>query len=139
VRLRAPSASRSRMTGKRRAARGLDAVVGFVLGEAEDIPAVDEEGGMALAEVDVAGVELGEVGDDVDDGVALADGEGLEGGHELGIGEAPQGSEEFVRHACVLPRASDGMGPHRATESVSPPSGKKRYSRQQLVLERVDG
>ena len=60
-------------------AGGLDAVVGLVLGEAEGVAAVDEEGGIALPEMEVAGVELGEVGDELGRGLALAGGEGSSG------------------------------------------------------------
>ena len=80
-------------------AGGLDAVVGLVLGEAEGIAAVDEERRIALPEVDVAGVELGEVGDELGRGLPLASGQGLQARDEIAVGKVAQGSEDFVRHA----------------------------------------
>src|SRR5207244_7446215 len=53
--------------------RDLDPVVGLSLGEPESVPAVDEERGVALAQVDVARVELGEVRDEVDGRLAFTD------------------------------------------------------------------
>jgi hypothetical protein len=71
-------------------ASGFDAVVGLVLGEAEDGAAVDEEGGMSLPEVDVADVHLGEVGDDLGGDVSGAAGEGKESGDEVAVGQESQ-------------------------------------------------
>ncbi len=53
----------------------LDAVVGRVLGQAERSGAVDIEGAVALAEVEPAGVELGEVRDQLDGGLPLGSGQ----------------------------------------------------------------
>ena len=69
-------------------ASGVDAVVGLVLGEAKDVPTVDEEGRIALPEVDVAGVELGEVGDELGGRLTLGSGEALQARDEVGVGEA---------------------------------------------------
>ena len=79
-------------------AGGVDTVVGLVLGQTEDVPTVDEQGRIALAEVDVAGVELGEVGDELGGRLTLGSGEALQARDEVGVGEATQGNEEFVRH-----------------------------------------
>jgi hypothetical protein len=71
-------------------ASGLDAVVGLVLGEPQDGATVGEEGGVALSEVDVADVHLGEVGDDLDGDVSGATREREEAGNEVAVGEEPE-------------------------------------------------
>jgi hypothetical protein len=87
--------------------RGLDAVVGLVLGEAEDGATVGEERGVALAEVDVADVHLGEVGDDLHGDLPRAAGEDEESGDEVAVGEVSKRVEQFVRHR---PSCSTGAG-----------------------------
>jgi hypothetical protein len=68
-------------------ASGFDAVVGLVLGEAEDGSAVGEEGGMAFSEVDVADVHLGEVSDDLRGDESGAAREREESGDQIEVGE----------------------------------------------------
>ncbi len=71
-------------------ARDLDAVVGLVLGEGEGVAAVGEERGVAGAQVDVAGVELGEVRDEQRRVAALSPGERLYPRDQLRVGEASE-------------------------------------------------
>jgi hypothetical protein len=68
---------------------------------------------MALSEVDVADVHLGEVGDDLHGDVSRAAGEGEEPGNEFAVGEALERSEQFVRHGRVVAPERGGMGPRR--------------------------
>jgi len=73
-----------------RGASDLDPVVRLVLGEREHMAAVREERGIALAEVDVTGVELCEVRDELGGGHALSRRETLDPCDELVVGEATQ-------------------------------------------------
>jgi hypothetical protein len=56
----------------------LDPVVGGVLGEPQDLPAVREERREPQAQVDPTGVELGQVGDKVHGGRAFVMGQSVE-------------------------------------------------------------
>ena len=112
----------------REAARGpsdLDAVVGLVLGEREDGPAVGEERRVARSQMDIARVELGDMGDEKCRGVAFACGQFLRARHEVVVRKATKGSESVVRHACLYhPRVQDWvrilMQLHRAGAPVTP-------------------
>jgi hypothetical protein len=83
-----------------------DAVVGLLLGEGEDVPAVGEERAMAGAQVHVAGIQLREVGDEEDGGVTLASREVLDARDELGVGEPTEGREKVGPHACLYHRVA---------------------------------
>ena len=114
VRFTAPEARRSRTKGESPGGAGdLHAVVGLVVGEGEDVAAVDEEGGVAGAQVKVSGVELGEVGDEECGGAALAGGEALHSREELVVGEATKRLEELLRRLLV-----GHLGPPAPRESV---------------------
>ena len=63
---------------------------------------------MAGAQVHVARIELGEVGDEEGRGATLASGEVLDARDELGIGEPPEGREKVVPHACLYHRVVRG-------------------------------
>jgi hypothetical protein len=79
-----------------------DAVVGFLLGEAEDVSAVGEERAVAGPKVHVARVELREVRHEQDHGSTLASGEIPDASDELGVGQASEGREK-VLHAPLYP------------------------------------
>jgi hypothetical protein len=81
-------------------ARGLDAVVGLVLGERENVPAVDEEGRVAGAQVHVPRVELGQMHDEESRRAAFTGSQALHSRDELVVGQPADGAEE------ILPRAS---------------------------------
>jgi len=70
----------------RRAGR-LDPEVGGVLGEVEHLRAVGEQGGAALRGVEAPGVHLGEVGDELRGGQALAAGAAPEACEQICVGE----------------------------------------------------
>ena len=78
-----------------------DAVVGLLLGQAEEFPAVAEERAVAGPEVHVAGIELREVGDQEDHGPALANSEVLDASHQLRVGEVPEGCQEVRLHVSL--------------------------------------
>jgi hypothetical protein len=83
-------------------ASGVDAVVGLVLGQTEYVATVDEEGGIALPEVDIAGVELGEVSNELGGRLPLGGGEALQARDEIGVGEAAQGNRSSLgMSACI--------------------------------------
>jgi hypothetical protein len=82
--------------------RDLDVVIGLVLREGEGVAAVGEERGVAGPQVHVAGVELGEMRDEQRRRAALAGGQGLHPGDELGVGEATEGPEEVRLHVGWL-------------------------------------
>jgi hypothetical protein len=63
--------------------------------------AVGEERAIALAEMDVTCVELGEVRDERGRLAALARGHMFQPGFELVVGEPAQRGEEFVVHICL--------------------------------------
>jgi hypothetical protein len=86
-----------------------DAVVGLALGHAERIPAIDEQGRIALANVHVAGVQLRQMRDDGSGILALARQGSLESGDECPIGEATEGNEDVVLHAGVVAPAPDTL------------------------------
>ena len=79
----------------------LDAVEGLGLGESERVPAVGEERSVALAQVQIACVQLREMGDDLGCRLALAGGEAFEASDELGVGEATERNERVVLHSCL--------------------------------------
>lgn len=79
----------------------LDAVVGFVLGEREDVAAVGEEGAVAGSQMDIACVELGEVSDEQGRGAALPCGQVFRARDEFLVGERPKGGESVVPHAFL--------------------------------------
>jgi hypothetical protein len=80
---------------------GLDPIIGLVLGEPQGVPAIDEERRVALAEVHIACVQFGQVGDDVRRRVTLAGDKAFQPRHELGVGEASQGNEDVILHTCL--------------------------------------
>lgn len=82
-------------------ARHRDAVVGLLLGEGEDVPAVSKERTITGAQVHVASIELGEVGDEEDHRATLAGGEIPDPRYQLGVGKPPEGREKVVAHACL--------------------------------------
>jgi hypothetical protein len=84
-----------------RCPRHCDAVVGLLLGEGQDLPAIGEEGAIAGAQVHVACIQLGEVGDEEGHEATLAGGELLHACDQLRVREAPEGGEEIVTHACL--------------------------------------
>ena len=84
-----------------RGAGGLDAVIGLPLGEAQHVATVDEERRISFSQVDVAGLQLGEMGDDLGGHAALASDKRLELAEELGIGEARKGNENTVLHVSL--------------------------------------
>ena len=92
-----------------------DAVVGLLLGEAEDVPAVREERAVAGAQVHVAGVELREVRDQEHRDASLAPrGPGRE--RRARRRRAPKGSEKV---GCMpfVSRVAAGSGPKLARTS----------------------
>ena len=81
---------REEVENNREAAGGassLDAVVGLVLGEPQDGATVGEERGVAFPQVDIAGVELGEMGHDQDGDLSRSADEAQEMGDEVAVGE----------------------------------------------------
>jgi hypothetical protein len=100
VRFMLPSRSIWRIPGKRRAARALRCGCRLVLRETERVEAVREERRVAGPQVNVAGVELGEVGDEVGRGGSLPSSEALHARQELRVGQTTQGIENVVLHAC---------------------------------------
>jgi hypothetical protein len=129
-----------------RGASGFDAVVGLVLGEAEDGAAVGEERGMAFSEVNVADVHLGEVSDDLRGDESRAAGKRDESGDEVAVGEESKRHEQFVRHGRVVAPEPDGMGPRYEGKTDRKIRGRARGQRfmtegprlHGLVLERVE-
>jgi len=101
---------------------GLNAVVGLVLGEVERVPAVDKERPVARAQVQVAGVELGDVGHQLRRSLALARGETLQPSHELGVGEPTHGSEDVVRHGPLYHRRRTVQVRSGGSQATKPPS-----------------
>jgi hypothetical protein len=63
----------------------LDPIVGLPLREPQDVSAVGVEGIVALAQVHIARVQLGEVSDEVGRRVTLACDQALHARHELGV------------------------------------------------------
>jgi hypothetical protein len=80
----------------------LDAVVGRVLGQTERSGAVAEERAVALAEVEPARVELGQVRDELHGNLPLGPGEEGDPAEEIGIREA--GGRGVQPGACALGR-----------------------------------
>jgi hypothetical protein len=79
----------------------LDAVVGRVLGEPKDTRAVGEERSVALAQVELARVELGEVADELDRGLPFSAGEYGHAVKEIGIGESGRGGNQSMVHVVL--------------------------------------
>ena len=90
--------------------RDLDAVVGLVLGESEDLPALGEEGGVALAQVDVTSVQLGQVRHQQGRGLSFSGSQSLQLRDEITVAEATERREQppwrvvvCFRHPILLP------------------------------------
>jgi hypothetical protein len=79
----------------------LDTVVGLPLRQAEGVPAISEERGVALAKVDVACVQLRQMRDDLGGDATLAANEGLDLLDELWVGEASETIEDIVLHITL--------------------------------------
>jgi hypothetical protein len=92
-----------------RRAGHFDAVIAFAFRKAQRVPAVDVEGLVALAQVDIARVQFCEVSDEMGRRVTLACDQALHARDELGVGEASERSENVVLHARVVARASDTL------------------------------
>jgi len=110
-----------------------DTVVALAFRQTQAITAVDVERAVALAQVYVARVELGEVSDEVGRRVTLARDEVLHTRNELGVGEASERSENVVLHARVVARASDTLSrsaargrSFRATRTLIGEAGPER-------------
>ena len=88
-----------------------DAAVGGMLGEEQDLPAIQEHGIEAFGMVQAALFDLGEIGDKLDRHVTLARGEALDLVEEVTIGEANGSGEEDV-----------GLHTSHITMDVSTPS-----------------
>jgi hypothetical protein len=72
-----------------------------VLGQAQYAGAVREERGIALAKVELARVELGDVGDQLDRVLALLTGEASHAPKEIRVGESSSGGEQSMLHDRV--------------------------------------
>ena len=86
-----------------------NAVIGLLLGEPERFPAVLEERLVTFACVQVAGFDLAHVGDDLGHRLALASGEVLDAGDEIGVGESCDTRKGFGLHSVVIPRRFSGL------------------------------
>ncbi len=79
---------------------GLDAVAGGIFGEPKGLGAIVEERAVALTEEERrAAIERGQMGDQLDRGLALLSGEGFQAGEEIVIREGGSGDEDVVLHA----------------------------------------
>ena len=78
--------------------RRVDAVVRLPLGKAQGVAAVDVERRVAFPQVDLAGVHLGQMSDELGDDVTLPADERLDAGHEAGIGNMGERLEDSVFH-----------------------------------------
>jgi hypothetical protein len=76
-----------------------DPVPGLPVGQVKHGAAVVVKAGVAVAQVDVASVHLGQVRDDLRRGFTLPGGEGLHARGELVVGEAGKRGEDVVLHA----------------------------------------
>jgi hypothetical protein len=79
----------------------LDPVVRGVLGQAQRARAVREERAVALAQVELARVELGEVCDQLDGRAPLSRGEQRHAKEKVGIGESTSGGEHGMVHVLA--------------------------------------
>ena len=83
-----------------RAGRGR-AIPGGVLGEIELIPAVDVERPRPVADVGLAGVELREMGHQLDGGITFSPGESLQLARRGHIRQSGRGSKDVFMHDRV--------------------------------------
>jgi len=88
-----------------RRARGLDAAVGRMLREVQDLDAVREERRAGLAEIELAGIELGQVSDETYGRLALASRQVLDLCEEIVVGEPSEIEQECSVHARSIKRA----------------------------------
>src|SRR3990172_8859215 len=97
-----------------RGAGRLDAIVGGMLGEMEDLRTVGEERGKAFAEVEAAFVQDGEVADEGYGCLPLVLGEELDPGEEVPIGEVLGTREDIFAHRFhrMAGPARTGYAPH---------------------------